>query len=77
MKMICNKIEILTVHFNIVLRLFTLPARAFFWGAWAGWGGGGGVPAAHNSKTIHGIETKFGTVVENHKLINLVYLIGK
>ena len=37
--------------------------------------GGGGerkVPAAHNSKTIRGIEMKFGRVVENYKLINLV-----
>ena len=30
------------------------------------------MPAAHNSKTIHGIEMKFGRVVENHKLINSV-----
>ena len=30
------------------------------------------MPAAHNSKTIHGIEMKFGRVVENHKLTNLV-----
>ena len=30
------------------------------------------MPAAHNSKTIDGIEMKFGGVVENHKLINLV-----
>ena len=30
------------------------------------------MPAAHNSKTFHGIEMKFGRVVENHKLINLV-----
>ena len=30
------------------------------------------MPAAHNSKTIHGIEMKFGRVVENHKLINLL-----
>ena len=37
-------------------------------------GGRGGrkVPAAHNSKTIHGIEMKFGRVIENHKLIHLV-----
>ena len=28
--------------------------------------------AAQNSKAIHGIEMKFGRVVENHKLINLV-----
>ena len=31
------------------------------------------MPAAHNTETIHGIEVKFGRVVENHKLINLVY----
>ena len=31
------------------------------------------MPAAHNSKTIHGIEMKFGRVVENHKLINSAY----
>ena len=31
--------------------------------------GWGGVPAAHNFKTIHGIEMKFGRVVENHKLM--------
>ena len=31
------------------------------------------MPAAHNPKTIDGIEMKFGRVVENHhKLINLV-----
>ena len=30
------------------------------------------MPAAHNSKTIHGIEMKFGRVVENHKLISFV-----
>ena len=29
-------------------------------------------PAAHNSKIIHGIEMKFGRVVESRKLINLV-----
>ena len=33
---------------------------------------GGGVPAVHNPKTIHGIEMKFGRVVENHKLISFV-----
>ena len=37
-----------------------------------GGGGGGKLPAAHNSKTIHVIGMKFGRVVENHKLINLV-----
>ena len=45
-------------------------------GAWARGGeggrGGGKVSAAHNSKTIHGIEMKFCKVIENHKLINLV-----
>ena len=30
------------------------------------------MPAAHNSKTSHGIEMKLGRVVENHKLKNLV-----
>ena len=30
------------------------------------------MPAAHNNKTIHGIEIKSGRAVENHKLINLV-----
>ena len=30
------------------------------------------MPAAHNSKTIHVVEMKFGRVVGNHKLINLV-----
>ena len=49
----------------------TLSGSGFFWGAWAR-GGGRKVPAAHKSETIHGIEMKFGRVVENHKLINLV-----
>ena len=35
--------------------------------------GGQKVPTAYNSKTIHGIEMKCGRVVENHKLINLLY----
>ena len=30
------------------------------------------VPAAYNSKTIHGTEMDFDRVVENYKLINLV-----
>ena len=39
--------------------------------------GGGGwdrkcLQAAYNSKTIHGIEMKFGRVVGNHKLIDSV-----
>ena len=39
-----------------------------------GGGGGGGRedPRPNNSKTIHSIELKFGRVVENHRLINLV-----
>ena len=45
----------------------------FFGAPGSRWGGGGRkVPAAHNSKPIHGIELKFGRVVENHKLVNLV-----
>ena len=43
--------------------------KCFFWA-----GGGWKVRAHHNSKNIHGIEMKFGTVVENYKLINLVSL---
>ena len=43
-----------------------------------GWGVGRKVPAAHNSRTIHGIEIKFGRVVENCKVINFWSdLIGK
>ena len=34
--------------------------------------GRGGVPAPHNSKTVHSIEMKFDRVVENHKPTNLV-----
>ena len=30
------------------------------------------MPVAHNSKTIYDNGIKFGGVVENHKLINLV-----
>ena len=39
-----------------------------------GGGGGGGRedPRPNNSKAIHSIELKFGRVVENHRLINLV-----
>ena len=50
------------------------PARAFFWVPWPG---GWEVPAAHNSKIIHGIEIKFGRVVENHELLIWCNLIGK
>ena len=35
------------------------------------------MPAAYSSKTIRGIETNFGRVVENQKLINLVQLNWK
>ena len=51
--------------------ILTLSARAFL-GAWARGGWGRKVLAAYNSKTIHGIKMKFGRVVENDKLINLV-----
>ena len=37
-----------------------------------GRGGGQKVPTAHNYKCIHGIQMKFGRVVENRKLINLM-----
>ena len=33
------------------------------------------MPAAHNSKTTHGIEMKFGWLVENRKLFNWCDLI--
>ena len=33
------------------------------------------MPAAHNSKTIHGIKMKLGRVVENQKLINCDVII--
>ena len=37
------------------------------------WGGGGQkVLAAYNSKLLNDIEMKFGGVVENHNLTNLV-----
>ena len=56
---------------------FTRPG--YFEGAWAREDGGGGggwdrkcLQAAYNSKTIHGIEMKFGRVVGNHKLIDSV-----
>ena len=44
-----------------------------FWGALALGRGGGGwkLPAAHKSKTIHGIDMEFGRGLENRKLINL------
>ena len=56
------------------------PAQTFL--GCLGLGGGGGegggarrMPAAHNSKTIHGIKMKLGRVVENHKLINCGVII--
>ena len=55
----------------LYLAQLSLSGPGFFFGC-LGPGGGGGVPAAHNFKTIHGIAIKFGRVVENHKLINLV-----
>ena len=45
-------------------------AHRLLLGAWAQ-GERQKVPTAHNSKTICGIEMKFGRVVDNHKLINL------
>ena len=55
--------------------ILTLSSPDYFWVPGPGGGGGGGrkVLAAHNTETIHGIEVKIGRVVENHKLINLVY----
>ena len=52
----------------------TLSDPGFFGVPGPGGGGGGGrkVPTAHNSKPIDGIERKFGRIVENHKLINLM-----
>ena len=56
------------------MRSLTLSSPGFFWVPGPGGEGGGGqkVPTAYNSKTIHGIEIKFGRVIENHKLIILV-----
>ena len=51
--------------------ILTLSSPDYIWGDWAGGEGGQKVPAAHNTETIHGIEVKFGGVVENNKLINL------
>ena len=55
--------------------LLTLSGPGFFGmpGPWGG-GEGRGAESARGpySKTIDGIEMKFGKVVENHKLINLV-----
>ena len=59
-----------------VLRFYcsvlTLSGPGFYGVPWPRGGGGRKVPAARNSKTIHGIERKLGRVVENHKLIKLV-----
>ena len=55
-------------------RFLTLFRLGFLSVARLGVGGGGGrkVPAAHNSKTFNDNRMKFGGVVENYKLINLV-----
>ena len=53
------------------IHCYTSPG--FFRVPWP-WGGGGGgwkLPAAHKSKTIHGIDMEFGRGLENRKLINL------
>ena len=59
-----------------MVKVFNPTGRGFFWVPGLRWGGGGGggekVPAAHNSKTIYGIEMKFSREAENPKLINLV-----
>ena len=59
---------------NFVYRSTINPIRSGLFFGCLGPGGGGGVkvPVAYNSKTIHGIETKFGRVIGNHKLTNLV-----
>ena len=61
------------MHWKL-LGVWTYLARDFWWSLSSGGGGGGGakVPTAYNSETIYGIKMKFGRVVENHKLINLV-----
>ena len=63
-----------TLWFRVIDIFNITPLTLFGSGCFGVPGGGGGrkVPAAHNSKTIDGIEMKFGGVVENHKLINLV-----
>ena len=73
-----EKLENFSTHRHPKLTVCVNPIRSgLFWGVWAPGGGGGGrggrkVPAALNSKTIPGIEIKFGRVVENHRLISLV-----
>ena len=62
--------------FAWALKTPAYPARAFF-GRLSLGGGGWKVPAAHNSKTTHGIEMKFGRLVENHELLICCNLIGK
>ena len=55
---------------NVELTVFHL---GFFRVAWLGRGGGGRkVPVTHNSKATNDNGMKFGGVVENHKLINMV-----
>ena len=50
---------------------FILSGPGFFWMSEPG-GRGAESAAAYSSKTTHGIEMKFGKVVENHKLLSLV-----
>ena len=56
--------------FKLGLSLYPITPGLFEGGS--AWGGGRKVPEAHNSKTVNGNGIKFGGVVENHKLINLV-----
>ena len=60
----------------LMLNFFNPILPGLFLGAWERGGGGSGrqaeVPTAHNSKTIYGIKMRFGMILENHKLINLV-----
>ena len=58
------------------LQSFPLSGPGFF-GCLGPGGEGGGrkMPAAHNSKTMHGIEIQFGRVVENHKRCNFYEIL--
>ena len=65
-------INISIFQYTIAKKDLILSGPGFFGELGPGGRGGRKVPAAHNSKTIHGIGMEFGRVVENHKLINLV-----
>ena len=66
----CHKF---TVHLADSLTVVYAYGPGFFWVIGPRPGEEGRkVPMVYNSKTIHGIEMKFGRVVENHKLIDLV-----